>query len=86
MGRVLFVSKSEPAVDWSEIELRLQEISTGTPSPPIEPSATLANDPSASVDPAEIAPADSLKMLCLLTAIPSDHPELSHQSDCREAS
>jgi hypothetical protein len=74
VGRVLFTPKSEPAVDWSEIESRLQDISTGAPSPdlPIEPSATLANDPSASVDPPEIAPGDPLDMLSLLTAIPSD--------------
>ena len=74
MGRVVFTRKAEPAVDWSEIESRLQDISTGAPSPdlPIEPSATLANDPSASVDPPEIAPGDPLDMLSLLTAIPSN--------------
>jgi hypothetical protein len=74
LGRVLFTPRSEPAIDWSEIESRLQEISTGAPSLdlPIEPSATIANDPSASVDPPEIAPGDPLDMLSLLTAIPSD--------------
>ena len=47
MGRVLFTPKSEPAVDWSEIESRLQEISAPSNFShlPSEPSATLANDP-----------------------------------------
>ena len=46
MGSVLFTAKSEPAIDWSEIESRLQEISAGSrPSDAVEPLATLANDP-----------------------------------------
>jgi hypothetical protein len=74
MGRVIFSPKAEPAVDWCEIESRLRDISTGGRSPdlPIEPSATLANDPPASVDPPEIAPGDPLDILSLLTAIPSN--------------
>ena len=48
MGRVLFTAKSEPAIDWSEIESRLQEISApaGSSELPVEPSARLAHDPS----------------------------------------
>ena len=89
MGRVIFTPKAEPtkagpakagpAIDWSEIESRLQEISTG-PQPsdlPIEPSVTLANDPPAASDPPvtsdwpAIHPGDPLDLLSLLTSIPS---------------
>ena len=63
MGRVLFTAKAEPAkagpaIDWSEIESRLQEISAGAKPAGDEPSdlapeasATLANDPSLANDP-----------------------------------
>ena len=53
MGHVLFSAKSEPAIDWSEIEYRLQEISApaGSSDLPVEPSATLANDPAVADDP-----------------------------------
>ena len=58
MGRVLFTAKAEPAkagpaIDWSEIESRLHEISAGIKPAGDEPSdlvpeasATLGNDPS----------------------------------------
>jgi hypothetical protein len=39
VGRVVFTPKSEPAVDWSEIESRLQDISNSSPELPIEASA-----------------------------------------------
>jgi hypothetical protein len=53
LGRVLFNSKSEPAVDWSEIESRLQEISTpaGSSDHSVEPSAGLAHDPALADEP-----------------------------------
>jgi hypothetical protein len=107
LGRVLFNSKSEPAVDWSEIESRLQEISTPArlPDLPVEPSTTLANDPAVADDqPVTSEPpitnhppitsdfpvmnsGDPLAMLSLLAAIPSNRSQnLSHQSDCKEAS
>ena len=78
MGRVLFSPKSEPAVDWSEIESRLQEISTGPSDLPVEPSATLAhdlalaNDPPVTGDRPVINPGDPLDMLSLLAAIPAN--------------
>ena len=93
MGRVLLTPRSEPAVDWSEIESRLQEISApARPSDlaaeplhsieaslPVEPSATLANDPTLDIDlplmtndlPVTV-PADPLAMLSLLTAVSSN--------------
>jgi hypothetical protein len=63
LGRVLFAAKGEPAkagpaIDWSEIESRLPEISAGAKQAGDEPldlaseaSATLANDPSLANDP-----------------------------------
>jgi hypothetical protein len=53
LGRILFAAKSEPAIDWSEIESRLQEISTPVrlSDLPVEPSATLAHDPAVADDP-----------------------------------
>ena len=80
MGRVLFTPKSEPAIDWSEIELRLQEISTPARSHdlPVAPSATLAYDPTVAGDQLVTSDlpvsnlGDPLEMLSLLAAIPSD--------------
>ena len=45
MGRIRFTPRSEPVIDWSEIESRLQEISAGArPTDlPVDPSVTLAN-------------------------------------------
>ena len=43
MGRVVFTPKAEPAIDWSEIESRLQDISSS--DIPLARSAALANDP-----------------------------------------
>ena len=84
MGRVLLTPRSEPAVDWSEIESRLQEISApARPSDlaaepllsieaslPVEPSATLANDPTLDIDLPQTTdicrrplPGDPLEML-----------------------
>jgi len=58
VGRVVFNRKAEPAVDWSEIESRLQDISNPSRSSsdvPIESSVTLANDPPVLIDqPASI--------------------------------
>lgn len=64
MGRVLFTAKAEPAkaepaINWSEIESRLQEISAPIrssdlrvePSLPLEPSASLAHDPALADEP-----------------------------------
>jgi hypothetical protein len=84
LGRVLFTAKATsdpgPAINWSEIESRLQEIAAGPrasdlpPDLPIEPSATLANDPPAgndlpvASDQPVINPGDPLEMLSLLTA------------------
>jgi hypothetical protein len=63
LGRVLFAAmvepaKAGPAIDWSEIESRLPEISAGAKQTGDEPldlapeaSATLANDPSLANDP-----------------------------------
>jgi hypothetical protein len=53
LGRVLFTAKSEPAIDWSEIEFRFQEISAPARSSdlPVEPSATLAHDPAFADEP-----------------------------------
>jgi hypothetical protein len=63
LGRALFTAKAEsaktgPAIDWSEIESRLPEISAGAKQAGDEPldlapeaSATLANDPSLANDP-----------------------------------
>jgi hypothetical protein len=63
LGRVLFAAmvepaKAGPAIDWSEIESRLPEISAGAKQAGDEPldlapeaSATLANDPSLANDP-----------------------------------
>jgi hypothetical protein len=53
LGRILFAAKSEPAIDRSEIESRLQEISTPVrlSDLPVEPSATLAHDPAVADDP-----------------------------------
>ena len=62
MDRAVFTAKAEPAkagpaIDWSEIESRLPEISAGAKQAddePLdlapEPSATLANDPSLATD------------------------------------
>jgi hypothetical protein len=62
VGRVLFTpkvepTKAEPAIDWSEVESRLQEISAPahlSPDTAIEHSVTLANDPPALNQPEEI--------------------------------
>ena len=53
MGRVLITPKSVPAIDWSEIESHLQEISTGArPTDlPVDPSVALANDLATANDP-----------------------------------
>ena len=47
LGRVRFTPRSEPAIDWSETESGLREISApfNFSHLPSEPSATLANDP-----------------------------------------
>lgn len=55
MGRILFTAKAEPAkaepaIDWSEIELRLPKIPAGAALAP-EASATPANDPSLANNP-----------------------------------
>jgi hypothetical protein len=62
LGRVLFTAmvepaKAGPAIDWSEFESRLPEISAGAKQAGDEPldlaseaSATLANDPSLATD------------------------------------
>jgi hypothetical protein len=84
LGRVLFTAKATPeaeqAINWSEIESRLQEIAAGPrpsdlpPNLPIESSVTLANDPPAANDlpvtreQPVINPGDPLEMLSLLTA------------------
>jgi hypothetical protein len=68
VGRVLFASKSEPAIDGCEIESRLHEISTPARSHalPVEPSPTLTHDlPMSNFG-------DPLEMLSLLAAIPSN--------------
>jgi len=44
LGRVVFTRKAEAAVDWFEIESRLQDISVSSDIS-IAPSAALANDP-----------------------------------------
>jgi len=75
----VFTRNAEPAVDWSEIESRLRDISISSQSSdlPVEHSATLANDPPAASDPPVtsdrpvIHPGDPLDLLSLLTAIPS---------------
>jgi hypothetical protein len=92
LGRVLFTAKAEPAnagpaIDWSEIESRLQEISAGAKPAGDEPldltpeaSATLANDPSQANDPPASErssgnvdqPVIGDDMLSLLVAIPSN--------------
>jgi hypothetical protein len=83
LGRVTFTKKAEPAVDWHEIECRLQDISASSPPShvpsdlPLAPSASLANDPPAPDDPALIpaattAASDPLHMLSLLTGNPSN--------------
>jgi hypothetical protein len=91
LGRVLFTAKaepakSEPAINWSEIESRLQEISSpartgdlaAETSLPIEPSATLAYDPSLADEPPLTSdqpvsiPGNPLDMLAMLAAIPSN--------------
>jgi hypothetical protein len=90
LGRVLFtakaeLAKAEPAIDWFEIESRLQEISAGAkpagdePSDPApEASATVANDPppandpQATVDQPVTVGNAPLDMLSLLVAIPSN--------------
>jgi hypothetical protein len=80
MGRVLFTPKSEPtkaepAIDWSEVESRLQEISAPahlSPDTAIEHSVTLANDPPAAIDRPVPAPRDPFEMLSLLAAIPTN--------------
>jgi hypothetical protein len=80
VGRVLFASKSEPAIDWCEIEFRLHEISTPARSHalPVEPSPTLTHDPSGANDPLVTSDlpvsnfGDPLEMLSLLAAIPSN--------------
>jgi hypothetical protein len=63
LGRISFTAmvepaKAGPAIDWSEIESRLPEISAGAKQADDEPldlaaeaSATLANDPSLATDP-----------------------------------
>ena len=83
MGRVLFTSKSEPAIDWSEIESHLQEISVDarTDDLPVKPSATLANDPTLADDQpltndalvtSDLPVSDPGDMLSLRAAIPSN--------------
>ena len=53
MGRIRFTPRSEPAIDWSEIDSRLQEISAGArPTDlPVDPSVALANDLATANDP-----------------------------------
>jgi hypothetical protein len=53
LGRIRFPPRSEPAIDWSEIESRLQEISAGTRPTDlaVDPSVTLANDLATANDP-----------------------------------
>ncbi len=53
MGRIRFTPRSEPAIDWSEIESRLQEISAGArpTDVAVEPSVALANDLATANDP-----------------------------------
>ena len=88
MGRVLFAAmlepaKAGPAIDWSEIESRLPEVSAGAKQTGDEPldlapeaSATLANDlsfandPPATVDQPMNVDNDPLDRLSLLVAIP----------------
>jgi hypothetical protein len=90
LGRVLFAAmvepaKAGPAIDWSEIESRLPEISAGAKQAGDEPldlapeaSATLANDPRPPNDPPAIVDQpvsvgdDPLDRLSLLVPIPSD--------------
>jgi hypothetical protein len=70
VGRVVFTWKAEPAVDWSEIESRLREISTPSfqsSDLPVEPSATLANDPPAPNRPRVTATSDRPEMPSLPT-------------------
>jgi hypothetical protein len=69
LGRVLFAAmvepaKAGPAIDWSEIESRLPEISAGAKQAGDEPldlapeaSATLANDPLTDPPPPNDPPA-----------------------------
>ena len=91
MGRVLFTAKAEPAkaepaINRSEIEARLQEISAPAQAGdlpaetflPVEPSATLAQDPSltdespVTRDAPVIIPGGPLDMLSMLAALPSN--------------
>jgi hypothetical protein len=82
LGRVVFTRKAEPAVDWSEMESRLQDISAFSPPShlssdlPLEPSASLVNDPPAPTDSlipaATTAASDPLNMVSFLAAIPSN--------------
>jgi hypothetical protein len=60
LGRVVFPRPAEPAVDWSEIESRLRDISNSFDASSdltIEPAVIMANDPpafiihSASIEP-----------------------------------
>lgn len=44
MGRVVFTPKAEPAIDWSEVEPRLQDISSIS-NISLAAFAVLANDP-----------------------------------------
>ena len=81
MGRVLFTPKSEPAVDWSEIEISPPgnfcrcptDRSSGRPfgdagkRPGHSDDPTLTNDPPVTSDPPVINPGDLLaEMLSLL--------------------
>jgi len=86
LGRVLFTSKSEPAIDWPEIKSCFQEISTPARfhDLPVAPPATLAheptvaddqpvaNDPLATSDLPVSHLGDPPEMLSLLAAIPSN--------------
>lgn len=58
VGRVVFTRNAEP-IDWSQIELRLHDISISTrfPHPSIEPFVALANEPPVT------APGDSVESL-----------------------
>ena len=75
MGGVAFTGKSEPAYDWSELESRSQDVSKPCASSnlPVEPSASLANDPPAiDASPRAAPEADRSDLLSLLAAIPSN--------------
>jgi hypothetical protein len=107
LGRVYSTAKAEPAkaqpaINWSGIESRLQEISMPAragDSPvemslPVEASAPLAHDPAffdeppATMDQPVSIPGDPRDMLSMPAAMPSNRSskKLLHQFDCREAS